>query len=280
MDKFEKKRLAIDVDTQMTFVEQKRQIPNDKLNTGQIVPIKRQKQHKKAPDLVTVNQPHNFESEQFRSLKTNLMFASERGAPRTIMVTSAVPDEGKSFVSANLAVTFAQSVDEHVLLLDCDLRLPTVHKVFGIMDGSPGLSDLLTGKKEIPEVLYKTGVEKLTVLPGGTIPANPTELLSSKRMKNLLMELESRYKDRYIIIDSPPPLLTAEAIAISRQVDGIIIVVKHESTSRKDVKEMIDLLDNDKILGVVVNRYDVRLAKYYGYGKYGAYYGRKNDEEE
>lgn len=230
---------------------------------------------KMAPGLVTVSQPHSYEAEQFRTLKTNLLFSSDRGIPRTIMVTSAVPDEGKSFVSANLAVTFAHSVDEHVLLMDCDLRLPTVHRVFGIKDDAPGLSDVLSGKIDIPTALHKTGVEKLTVLPGGSIPNNPTELLSSKRMKNLLMEVEARYKDRYIIIDSPPPLLTAETIAIARQVDGILIVIRHESTSRNEVKEMIELLDKDKIIGVIVNRYDVRLAKYYGYGKYGTYYGKK-----
>lgn len=279
LDKFEKKRVQSDGNKSLFFSENKTQAQNERPKGLSIVRNKIAKQPKLAPTLVTVTHPHNFECEQFRSLKTTLLFSSERGAPRKIMVTSAVPDEGKSFVSANLAVTFAQGVDEHVLLLDCDLRLPTVHKVFGIPDNSPGLSDLLAGKMTVPEVLYKTGVDKLSVLPGGNIPPNPTELISSKRMKNLLMELESRYKDRYIIIDSPPPLLTAEAIAISRQVDGIIVVIKHESTSRKDVKEMIDLLDKDKIIGVVVNRYDVRLAKYYGYGKYGAYYGRKDKED-
>jgi exopolysaccharide/PEP-CTERM locus tyrosine autokinase len=240
-----------------------------------VVPIKPKSKKKLAPSLVAVSQPHSYEAEQFRTLKTNLLFSGDRGIPRTIMVTSAVPDEGKSFVAANLAVTFAQSLDEHVLLMDCDLRLPTVHRVFGINDTDPGLSDVLAGRIETPAALHKTGVEKLTVLPGGTIPPNPTELLSSRRMKNLLMEVEARYNDRYVIIDSPPPLLTAETMAIARQVDGILIVIKHESTSRKDVKEMVELLDRDKIIGVIVNRYDVRLAKYYGYGKYQSYYGKK-----
>ncbi|GAB6094595.1 hypothetical protein JCM14469_08470 [Desulfatiferula olefinivorans] len=237
--------------------------------------VKRKIKKKLAPSLVTASQPHSYEAEQFRTLKTNLLFSGDRGIPRTIMVTSAVPDEGKSFVAANLAVTFAQSVDEHVLLMDCDLRLPTVHRVFGISDSDPGLSDVLAGRIDIPDALHKTAVEKLTVLPGGSVPPNPTELLSSRRMKNLLMEVEARYNDRYVIIDSPPPLLTAETMAIARQVDGILIVIKHESTRRKDVKEMIELLDRDKIIGVIVNRYDVRLAKYYGYGKYQSYYGKK-----
>jgi len=234
---------------------------------------------KSAPDLVTLNLPNSYEAEQFRTLKTSLLFSSDRKAPRTIMITSAVPDEGKSFVAANLAVTYAQSLDEHVLLMDCDLRLPTVHKVFGLPENTNGLSDILSDTIDIASGIHKTQVDKLNIIPGGRIPSNPTELLSSIKMQNLLKEVESRYHDRYVIIDSPPPLLTAESIAISRQVDGIIIVIKHESTRRKDVQEMIDLLGKEKIIGVIVNRYDVRLAKYYGYGKYGAYYGKKSDQK-
>ncbi|MFA6012368.1 MAG: polysaccharide biosynthesis tyrosine autokinase [Desulfobacteraceae bacterium] len=234
---------------------------------------------KSAPDLVTLNLPNSYEAEQFRTLKTSLLFSSDRKAPRTIMVTSAVPDEGKSFVAANLAVTYAQSLDEHVLLMDCDLRLPTVHKVFGLPENTNGLSDILSGTIDIASGIYKTEVDKLSIIPGGRVPSNPTELLSSIRMQNLLKEVESRYHDRYVIIDSPPPLLTAESIAISRQVDGILIVIKHESTRRKDVQEMIALLGKEKIIGIIVNRYDVRLAKYYGYGKYGSYYGKKSDQK-
>lgn len=237
-------------------------------------PLLKPKQ-KNAPELVTLNQPTSYEAEQFRTLKTSLLFSTERKAPRTIMITSAVPDEGKSFVAANLAVTFAQSLDEHVLLMDCDLRLPTVHRVFGLPDNSPGLSDILSGTIGVPEALHKTDIEKLSIIPGGRIPSNPAELLSSHRMHNLLKEVESRYEDRYIIIDSPPPLLTAEAIAISRLVDGVLIVVRHEKTRRQDVKEMVELIGSNKILGVILNRYDVRLAKYYGYGKYNSYYGKR-----
>lgn len=250
---------------------------NKSIKTGVKTQFKIKK--KTAPDLVTLNLPNSYEAEQFRTLKTSLLFSSDRKTPRTIMVTSAVPDEGKSFVAANLAVTFAQSLDEHVLLMDCDLRLPTVHKVFGLPDNCNGLSDVLSGTIDIASGIHKTEVNKLSIIPGGRIPNNPTELLSSIRMQNLLKEVESRYHDRYIIIDSPPPLLTAEGIAISRQVDGILIVIRHESTRRNDVKGMIDLLGVEKIIGIIVNRYDVRLAKYYGYGKYGSYYGKKSDQK-
>lgn len=228
---------------------------------------------KDAPELISLNKPASYEAEQFRALKTGLLFSTDKKRPRTIMITSAVPDEGKSFVAANLAVSFAQSMDEHVLLLDCDLRLPTVHRVFGVPDNSPGLSDVLSGTIGVPEALYKTGIDKLTILPGGRVPGNPSELLSSIRMHNLLKEVESRYEDRYVIIDTPPPLLTAESVAISRLVDGVLIVVQHGKTPRREVKDMIELIGINKILGIVLNRYDLQLAKYYGYGKYGSYYG-------
>jgi exopolysaccharide/PEP-CTERM locus tyrosine autokinase len=233
---------------------------------------------KLAPTLVTVNNPHSFEAEQFRVLKTSLLFSSEERAPKTIMVTSAVPDEGKSFVASNLAVAFSQGVDEHVLLMDCDLRLPMVHRIFGFEDNLSGLSEVLSGEKDLKDVFVKTDINKLTLMTGGRLPSNPTELLSSGRMKNLLNEVKSRYQDRYIIIDSPPPLLASETIAISRQVDGIIIVVKHEGTPRNQVKEMVELFDREKIIGIVVNRYDVRLSRYYGYGKYGSYYGKRTSQ--
>lgn len=226
--------------------------------------------------IITYHQPRTYEAEQFRILKTGLFFSRKEGPPQTIMITSAEPNEGKSFVAANLAITFAKSVDSHVLLMDCDLRNPTVHKIFGLPGDASGLSDILARESDIKSSLHKTPVDKLTVLPGGKIPENPTELLSSSRMVNLIEEVKARYSDRYIIIDSPPPLLTAETIAVSSLVDGVIIVVKHESTNRDTVKKMIDMFDREKIVGVVMNRYDVRLDKYYGYGRYGDYYNKKS----
>lgn len=124
------------------------------------------------------------------------------------MVTSASPSEGKSFVAANLAVTMARSIDEYVLLMDCDLRAPTVHNLFGY-NNQPikGLSDYLINKIPLSDALKKTAVDKLTILPAGTIPSNPSELLSSEQMRRMLHEVKLRYNDRYIIIDTPPPIL-------------------------------------------------------------------------
>ena len=186
------------------------------------------------------------------------------------MVTSAVPCEGKSFVASNLAVSIAQNIDEHVLLMDCDIRKATIHSNFGF-DETAGLSDYLSKKTSLSSLLLKTNVNKLTILPGGKPPENPAELMSSNQMSKLLRELTSRYTDRYIIIDSPPPHLTSETSVIARQVDGILLVIKSGSTDRKLVEELIEMMGKDKILGVVLNWFDMRSMKYYSYSKYSKY---------
>ena len=121
-----------------------------------------------------------------------------------LLVTSALPGEGKSFVASNLALTIAQNIDKHVLLIDCDMRRPTVHRIFGY-ENLPGLSNYLLGDATLPELLIRTGNNHLSILPGGPAPSNPAELVSSNRMLALLREVRSRYDDRYIIIDSRRP---------------------------------------------------------------------------
>ena len=218
-------------------------------------------------NLVTILEPDSFEAEQFKMLRTSLLFPVEGKAPRTIMVTSAVPSEGKSFVSANLAVSIAQSIQEHVLLVDCDMRRSCIHKLFGFGD-VPGLSEYLSSTKSLSSVLVKTNVNKLSILPGGTPPPNPAELLSSQQMSKLLEELKERYSDRYIVLDTPPPIMTAETNALSRQIDGILLVVKYGTTPRKMVVDLIKMIGKEKILGVVFNQFDMKLSRYYGYNKY------------
>jgi exopolysaccharide/PEP-CTERM locus tyrosine autokinase len=188
------------------------------------------------------------------------------------MVTSALPGEGKSFVAANLAVTIAQNINEHVLLMDCDLRRSSVNRMFGF-GRVPGLSEHLSEGFPLPSLLLKTGIRKLTLLPAGAPPTNPAELLSSSQMSNLLAEVKARYPDRYVVIDSPPPHLTAEAQVIARQVDGILIVVKYRGTDRNLVAELVEKLGKEKVLGVVFNFFDQQVSAYKG--KYGAYYGER-----
>lgn len=224
-------------------------------------------------NLVALTDPGSFEAEQFKLLRTNLLFPVSGKPPRTIMITSAVPGEGKSFVAANLAISIAQGINEHVLLMDCDMRRPSIHSSFGFSNVQ-GLSDYLADGASLSSSILKTKLDKLTILPGGKPRHNPAELLSSEKMSHLLEEVKTRYADRYIIVDSPPPQLTAETGAIARQVDGIIIVVKFGSTRREMVEDMLEKLGKEKILGVIINRFDIQ-SKNYGYGKYGKYYGNR-----
>lgn len=223
--------------------------------------------------LVALHTPHSVESEQFRLLKNNILFPEKGVPPQSIMVTSPSPNEGKSFVAANLAISMAQSIDEHVLLMDCDLRSPTIHKLFG-MKNPQGLSDHLSTAKPLPSLLVKSVINKLTILPGGTIPHNPSELLSSEQMRRLVHELKLRYSDRYVIIDTPPPYITSEGNALARNVDAIILVVRHGKTRKKDIQDIINIYGREKIFGVVHNFAEKRVGYGYGYYKYGYGYGK------
>jgi Mrp family chromosome partitioning ATPase len=135
-----------------------------------------------------------------------------------------------------------------------------------------GLSDYLTNGTSLPTLLQKTKEPKLTLLPAGNPPHNPAELLSSERMADLVHEVSERYRDRFIIIDSPPPKLTAETYVLASQVDGVVVVVKYGSTPRDMVAELITRIGKDRILGCVVNYFDVRTPGY-RYRYYGKYYG-------
>ena len=204
-------------------------------------------------DLVMLLKPRSFEAEQFRILRTNLLFPPSGNSPRSIMVTSAVPGEGKSFISSNLAISIAQNVDnKYALLLDCDMHKPCIHKRFGFSD-APGLSEHLSSDVPLSSLLLKTKVNRLVILPGGKPPHNPSELLSSEKMSALLQEVQSRYNDRYTVIDSPPPKLTAETSVIAQHVDGVILVVRYGETPRKLISELIDIVGRDRILGIVTN---------------------------
>jgi protein-tyrosine kinase len=221
-------------------------------------------------NMVTLLKPQSFEAEQFKILRTNLLFPSSGKSPRTIMVTSSVPDEGKSLIAANLAVSIAQSIQEYVLLIDCDIRRPCIHTQFGFGD-VPGLSDHLSKGIPVSSLLLKTKVNKLSILPGGTLHHNPSELVSSQQMSRLLQEVKYRYSDRFIVIDSPPPKLTAETSALSRQVDGVLLVIEFGRTSREMVSDLVKTIGKEKIIGIVLNKLDMRFANYYGLGKYKTY---------
>lgn len=224
-------------------------------------------QYKIDPKLIAFHDPQSIEAETFKVLRTNLLFPTNGKIPRKILVTSALPGDGKSFVTSNLAISIAQGVEEYVLLVDTDIRRPSIHKHFGYGHAA-GLSEHLTGNTDLSNVLLKTPIPKLTVLPSGKPPINPAELLSSKRMKVLLDEVANRYDDRFIIIDSPPPSVAPETSAVINFVDGVIVVIKSGATPKKEVDKTIAQIGKEKILGIVLNYAEQPFKKYYGYGKY------------
>ena len=216
------------------------------------------------PKLVVVTAPESYEAENFKLLRAQIMFAKDRKRPRTIMVTSAMPSDGKTFVSSNLAVSIAQGIDEHVLLVDCDLRRPDIHKMFGLST-SDGLREHLSHKKELSDLIIKTKINKLSLLPAGHPTHNPSELLASGAMVSFLEEIRGRYEDRIIILDTAPSQVLAEAHVLSNFVDGIIFFVRSERTPRELIRKAVGTLGRDKILGLVFNGYSHEQKTY---GKY------------
>ena len=227
-------------------------------------------------NLVSFFNPQSFEAEQFKILRSNLLYPVSGNPPRSVMVTSPMPGEGKSFVAANLAISVALNINRHVLLMDCDLRRPSIHTRFGF-DDVPGLSNYLSNGTSLSDLLIRTSIDKLTILPGGRPPDNPSELLSSERMSELLAEATERYPDRLIILDSPPPTLTAETSVLARWVDGVVIVIKHGETPREGVSEVIEKIGREKIIGAIMNNFEVYSSRYSSryyrkyYGKSGTY---------
>jgi capsular exopolysaccharide synthesis family protein len=221
------------------------------------------------PKLVALHTPQSFEAEQFKILRTNILFPLAGKPPRSILLTSAAPGEGKTFAAANLAISIALNINRFVLLIDADLRWPQLHTRFGF-PAVPGLSNYLADSRPLPSLLLRTKVNKLTLLPAGPPPDNPSELISSERMASLLNEVSTRYPDRLIVIDAPPPAMAAETGVLARAVDGIIVVVRYGSTRREALADLIARLGEKKILGSIVNRVETADTRYYGY-KYAGY---------
>jgi protein-tyrosine kinase len=228
-------------------------------------------ENKFSESLVMLSSPDSADAENFKILRGKILFSENRKVPRSILVTSTFPGEGKTFVACNLAASIAMSVDEYVLLIDADMRRSGIHRMFGFRNVL-GLTEYLTGDKKFDEVVVKTGFEKLSIVSTGGVPRNPTELISSNMMARFLEEARTRSKERFIIIDCPPTHITPEAKFLSSLVDGIIFVVLAQKTPRDDVLKAIEGLERDKIFGIVFNGYDQARKQYHKY--YDKYYKR------
>lgn len=213
--------------------------------------------------LVAIHDPQSYEAEQIRKLRTNLLFSHKETPLRCLMITSLLPGEGKSFVASNLAISISEIMEENVLLIDCDLHKSDIHKRFGFGEVS-GLSDHIKKNIPLPSLLLKTTIPKLTILPGGQPSVNPTELLSSKRMAKLIEEVKTRYDDRVVILDTPPPQIAAETATIANLVDGVILIVKSGSTPKNSIMELSKIIEKEKVKGIVMNYYEKEEIAYYG----------------
>ena len=201
--------------------------------------------------LITQLNPRSPISEQYRTLRTNLEFSSVDNPLKSILVTSSSPSEGKSMTTANLAVVYAQQ-GLKVLLIDADLRKPTVHYTFRL-DNLRGLSNILVNEATIEETAYSTGIGDLDVISSGPIPPNPSELLGSKRMEALIQEASSSYD--LIIFDTPPVLAVTDAQILGNVVDGTILVIRSGQTEYELAIKAKEALDpaKAKLLGTVLN---------------------------
>jgi protein-tyrosine kinase len=229
--------------------------------------------------LITLTESSSPVAESFRRLRNKILHPTEGEPAKSILVTSVLPSEGKSFVCANLAIIMAQSMEQHALMVEADLRRPSLAKLFGLSNDR-GLVNYLQEGQEIGTLIKDTGFKKLSMIPCGPPPINPAELLDSKKMSAIIAELVKRYHDRFIIVDSPPMTAASEITVLAKYVDGVILVVRWGTSRREQVKELVDLIGKSKIIGVVFNAFEenilqTKFHKYYqGYYKY--YY---NDNE-
>ena len=213
--------------------------------------------------LITHLNPKSPIAEQYRTIRTNIDFSLADRNLRSLVVTSSGPGEGKSMTTANLAVVMAQQ-GRKVLLVDADLRKPTVHYTFRLIN-TEGLSNLLTKRAKLTDVLTKTDVDNLYVITSGPIPPNPAELLSSRAMHDFMTEALGIFD--IIIFDTPPLLAVTDAQILSSQVDGTVLVVASGKTEKDAALEARDLLQKSqaRILGVVLNRQPIKNSRYYYY---------------
>ena len=225
-------------------------------------------------NLVTQNDPKNPAAEAYRVIRTSVQFAQAGKELKTIAITSCTPNEGKSMTIANLAIVLTHA-GKSVLIMDCDMRNPTVHKNFNLSN-KVGLSSCISMGTAVADAVQETGIEGLDALTAGVIPPNPSELLGSERMQNILQRAKGEYD--YVLIDTPPVLPVTDSLVLGRMVDGLILVIDSGEIKVEMAREVKNQLVNAgaNILGVVLNK--VR-SEHHGYG-YGYYYYYGHDGEK
>src|SRR6202167_3347475 len=241
---------------------------------------------REAVETVAQARPHSQMAESYRALRTSLLLTNLRAPPKVIMITSALPQEGKTTTSMNIALVLAQK-GIRVLLIDADLRRPSIHKILG-MGPRSGLSNVLTGSATLQQTITRSSIlPNLSILPAGTPPPNPAELLASANMRDVLEELRGQYD--HIVVDTPPTLSVTDAVVLSPRADAIVLVIRSGQTTKQALRRSRDILMqvNAKVSGVLLNAVDLSSPDYYYYyeyqGKYARYYRDElhdGDEED
>jgi non-specific protein-tyrosine kinase len=193
----------------------------------------------------------------YKVLRTQILQKTQGQGGRAIMVTSPLSGEGKTTTAINLSFAFAREFRQTVLLVDCDLRKQRVHEFLGIKSDK-GLVDYLLNGQPISDLIIWPGFEKLTLISGGGTVPDSTELLGSPKMKELVEDMKNRYPERYVFFDVPGVLTSADALAFAPQVDDILMVVSAGSTPLADVRSALQLLPSEKVIGLILNKYQKR----------------------
>jgi capsular exopolysaccharide synthesis family protein len=228
-------------------------------------PARETREQKIDHHLVAALAPQSLAAEQYRSLRTRISRAENGRAVRTIIVTSPSKGDGKSLTAANLALTMAQEYQHRVLLLDADLRRPTLHQLFGIVE-APGLTDVLMGGATLDDALVPLADHHLTVLPSGVPATHPAELLGSAAMRRTLDALRTRF-DR-VILDMPPVSPLADVHIVAAMADGLLMIVRAGVTAKPAIERALAGLDTSKVLGLVLNETGGDDGSAEGYGGY------------
>lgn len=220
--------------------------------------------------IVAITQPLSPYCEEYRSLRTHILHKGQKRKLRTIVVVSIGPSEGKSITALNLSWLFAQTDGVRALLIDSDLRMPSLATYLGI-DNRTGLSDVLTGNAALTDAIVQLDPAGLYVLPGGAARSDVAELISGPRFGEILKEAEGLFD--YVIVDAPPLGIFADAAVLIDLVDGALLVVKADQTRYKDIDRVLDTLPRERMLGTVLNHSEDTLMdeSYYKYGLYGSY---------
>ena len=192
-------------------------------------------------------------ADQVKILRTQMLQRLLSIGGNSVLITSPGPGEGKTVNAINVAISIAQEIDRTVLLIDANLREPAIHKYFGLNE-SMGLADYLLGKASISEIMINPGIDKLTIIPGGQPLATSSEMLGATRMADLVKEMKDRYEDRILVFDGPDILTNADSQVFSKLVDGIVLVVEAEKTTRQEIKQAIERLGESSLIGTIFNK--------------------------